>query len=605
MTDFASAQANNSWQLRTSLSVLNSTSHTCDATAAPHQPACSTLTDDFCDSLWSPKNDGHMKTSDGEILVGKTGKSETERSFIANLRALIDSQPRLPADLRKVGGPILADLKATLAKEKDSPAWYRELALVQYRWNNAVDDVATARTETRLPRLKPIKSTDLKTEEAAEYANDNATLKDQILDAKYATSSNWARVQSVFGQAIGDLKLEIAKLNVSDDKKAAILKKVSTIQLSLPYSDHAKLGANESCGSSETNAFYEPTFHKFTVCAGLFNSFRSESSLYMVIAHEISHSFDSNASADDELDSKSALSSSLKKLAGAKGAVYSCSDWSKVVSAAATVAVPPTPPKFDPLQPLYDCLKPKINLLPYDPDTFSALAASQAKREISRYASANSFLKLAQPTLTKKGQIVANEFFMRPDRLAASDNDKSFATAPFRDANTMEIFTQALSCATVTDGASTFDYKTAPEADRPKVFTAALTQTQAIVEASNKDSYSYCGRNCDALQAYQQSANSGEDFADWMAFRALGNFIKRKPDLSSRREAMTESMALFCREPGVVNDAPSLALAEKGFSLEEHPDDRARRISSFNPINAALAHCTMKTDDPGSGKCAP
>lgn len=100
------------------------------------------------------------------------------------------------------------------------------------------------------------------------------------------------------------------------------------------------------------NAFYSPSHHAFTVCAGYFNSFQSESALYGTIAHEIAHAIDPLSNAAHQCRTESPVFQSLNRLVGASGPGMPCNEWEPIAAQAKASSIPETPRSFDSLQSL-------------------------------------------------------------------------------------------------------------------------------------------------------------------------------------------------------------------------------------------------------------
>jgi hypothetical protein len=568
-------------------------------------PTCAEVTDDFCSTLWSKDHKGNLNIGDGRLLSGKSSKSQLSMVQIENLKARLASVPNLPADLRKKVEPIAAEYKAVMAEEKDSKQWYRKLSQVADKWQFAADDVAIARTLKKHPELKNIKDNDMTVVERAVFRKDAEELAAQQLDAKYANNPNWKRVGKVFDEVKEDLLKTVQNMKISDSQKAKMLARVKAVELSLPYTDQQKLGSDGTCGSSDVNAYYSPSYEKFTVCAGLFNSFQSESSLYFVIAHELSHSIDSGNNADYEQSEKDQLTKDLDPLASSNKAVYSCKEWKDIVDRAKKSA-PGLPQPTDSLQSLYDCIAPKGDLKAFDESSLTSIADASAKKAISQSAEGNNFLRLGQPTTsTDDGKTKTNPYYMRPDLVRARVYGDQFVKLKVPYLLPPDIFNQSLACATGVSNGKEVLYKDASKEDRAAIFEKALQETTQLWKMRERNSFNYCGRNCGALEEYDLSVNSQEDTADWMAARAFGEYLSRNKDMRSRREASAATTALFCNAPGLSAEAPDLALAEKNHSLESHPDNRSRRLALFNPRNAKLVKCKIDEKDQGAGKCEP
>ncbi len=527
--------------------------------------------------------------SDGSIVVGSSEKSVMAASRIEDLRALLASESRLPTDLKEKARPVLEELKSTLAIEKDSKEWYRSIALILYRWESALSDVASSRTENRNPELKSIKEKDLTIEQSALYQKDVTEVQNQVLEAKYAIHPNWTSVERVFAQARTDLLAEIQDLKIPENQKQTLMERAGSVRLRLPYPDPNQPITRDSCASTEVNAFYNPSLHTFTVCAGFFNSYQSDSSLYGMIAHEISHAIDPTRIAARQYRNQSDLAKSTNRLSGSKGSAISCNEWEKLVNDAKKIEPLIPPRSFDSMQALYDCLQPKSSLEQYTASALQSAAERSTRSTMSNHATSNSFLTLSQPTVTKDGRLVGNEFYLRPDRLLAAHNNNNFQKEDGRDADILEIFTQALTCS--------------PNENRVKSFNKAIEETKVVFQANMIEWYSFCGKNCSNLMSEGLSADSSENFADWLSIKALRRFIERKQNMRDRREAAALAAVDLCESPGPKADAPDLAAAEKQYSLENHPDTRIRRISVFNKIISGLVKCEINQQEEGFGQC--
>lgn len=593
------------WEVEPTVEVMQTMSQSgdCVPTSPAAAPQCSDLTDNLCDVLWSKERQGKLKVSDGAVMMGKSGKSDAAIERIEDLRALLASEPRLPADFKKKAAPLLAKLRKLLAEEKDSKKWYRDLSNWYTEWQRAIDDTADERTEKRHPEFKKIKYQDLKIEQKAIYKRDDLELKDQILDAKYKGHPNWQRVERVFTQAREDVMEEIKKLKIPEAQRDELLAQMTSVKVTLPYLDPDRIGAKSDCASTTINAFYSRRHNAFTVCAGYFNTFQSDSALYFTVAHELAHAIDPQGSAQREFARSSWLANALKPLIGARGPEIPCSQWEEIVEKAKAAAPPTQARSLDAMQPLYDCLKPKGDLAPFSADSLKSAADRTAKKAVSGYASENAFTQLAQATLTKDGESLENEFYMRPDRLLASDRGNIFVALKQRDAEIAEIFTQSLACAELPVGGEKVRYENAKREDRARIFDLAVREAKTVIGARLLDWYSYCGRNCSALVEDNLAVQADENFADWLANRAFSSFLARKKNLRERREASGLATVGLCEEPGPKKDAPDLAATEKEHSLAPHPDTRLRRLAIYDLQNAALVECQNREHAKGDKPC--
>src|SRR5262245_46452246 len=70
--------------------------------------SCNEITDNFCRNFWD-KHEGNMPVFDGVLRAGDSEKSSLSLARIDDYKALADSLPRLPKDLRSAASPVLRD----------------------------------------------------------------------------------------------------------------------------------------------------------------------------------------------------------------------------------------------------------------------------------------------------------------------------------------------------------------------------------------------------------------------------------------------------------------------------------------------------------------
>ena len=547
--------------------------------------SCSSITDDFCNELYDKNHKGKIDVPVGKFFFGQTDKSNLSMAKRMDIEALIAAKERLPADLREEGTLIINEFESHLKNEEDTKKWYRTLTDIELRFSNLVNDVAEERTYKRRPELMKNKKNQLSQEDSIDFNEDSQNIRNEILEAKYKQDPNWKRVEQLFEQAQKDVKSEILKLNIPKELMQKISDKVSSVQLSLPYSDPRLLPIFDGCDSTVNNAFYTPSYNKLTLCVGRFNSIQSSASLYSTLVHELTHSIDSsNQPLDEMMDAD--LGKVLKTLCHSKVPAYSCDDWrtirSKVLISLKEISEPN--PIF---RKLTSCLKSEAKLKPFDNKTLKNVAEEEAGITINSWATANAFTYLAQPTLLdNNGTENFNNYYMQPELLRTSYRGNFRTTDACYDDVVAEIFVQELECQ---------GYSKALSTERPKLFNKAISETKALKQIINEHWYSYCGRECSSLVAKGLSRSTSEEVAEWMKYRLLSGFVAREPDLALRRQIVAGSVAAYCEAPGVLNSAAALTIEEKKYSYEEHPDNRVRRLAAFTPQIVQLLDC-----DPGN-----
>jgi hypothetical protein len=566
--------------------------------------SCAEISDNFCSKLWNEKNKGNIKVFDGEIKAGKSENSEISLSTLENDKALIGAISHLSIDAKTALEPVFAEFKNVLDQESDDMKWYRKRSAIKQKINDAIDDLIDQRFEKRYPEIKIKDSKKWTIDQTLLYKKEARIFNDELIAAKYSNHPNWIRVEKIFPQIKTKLAQEIDKLKIPEERKKLMKDKVLSIKLSLPLQDPDSVEASDECSTTEVNAFYTSATKKFTVCAGLFNRYQSDSAITFVLLHEVAHSIDSENLAKDDWRLKSPVAKVLKKLAHSDGPVYKCDEWKNVSD---NVLIPGgsfSVQDADPLENLYSCLRGKQKLDEMNIENVSNAVKNLVKNTIDNYANANAFTAIAQKQMKKDGKLQKNEIYLRPDKFLENNNGYN-DQGLIRNSNPVEIFTQNFSCILSQSNLTEAQYESASTETRSKLFENAIEQTSKNLQVQNEDYFKYCGRNCSQLTSFDLSVNPQEKIADWFATLSYPAFLENVlPE--NRAEASALTTSLFCDSSEIPSASPELALSEKKFSLETHPDDRSRRVSLYTPEVAKLIDCKNEIDgEKGSVACQP
>lgn len=554
--------------------------------------SCAALSDQFCENLWSPENLGSLDVADSRFRMGKSKQSALSVGHLMDLNSWLDAEPRLPPDLRAAAAPILAKLRQALTQETDTRVWSRSISLLEWELGLAIDDTARKRTEARHPGIEKIKTKDLTIEQTGFFSNDAHAINEEVLRARYEENPQWLRVKKVFTEVIQDHRARVNGMNLSPELKASILQKLSTIRLTLPFSDPRKAAADPDCMSTEVNAYYYPTLHIFTVCAGMFNTMQDEAALYTVLAHEVGHSFDAGRLAQAEMD-RTPIGAVVQRLCHAKGSEIPCDEWERIRTTV-FAPMPAIPEPSPPLRALTSCLKTEAHLRPWDKPTLDQVALTYAAYTMHSYAERNTFTELAQPTYRDRtGKVKSNELYLRAD-LRATRDGKGIPPAGPCISMTAEAFVQNLACS---------GYPQAPLAERAAAFDRALTQTEEMQRSIFQQKFAICGRDCAELAAHKLGRSVSEDTSDWYANNNFPLKLAREPSLARRRQMAAGAGAHLCPTPSPLRDAQDLTVVEKKRSLESHPDERPRRLRLFTPEVARLVNCQGGASELGENAC--
>ena len=441
---------------------------------------CAEVSDNFCAKLWNDQNKGNLKVFDGVIKAGKSTKSDFSLTVLENDIALVESGPNMPSDMQKIFRPLLKKLKDHLNKENSTTKWTRDYSQVKQEISNAVEDLADQRFNKK---YAPATSKEYKKwtlQENLAYKKIQSDVLSEITMAQYKKHPNWLRIENIFPQAQKELMQSIDALAIDKDYKEELKTKVASVKLSLPLRDPQTIDASAECASTEINAFYYSTTNHFTVCAGFFNRYQSESALVTTISHELAHAIDSENKARIDWRKKSPVAQSLNKLLDSKNQTYKCDEWNKItknINDKKDFNIVSTP-----MDKLYSCLRGEKELEEMTAENVLNASKQFTRARMGVYADANMFSRLVEVEKLKNDVMTANPTYYRPDLLGAEDVGY-FSEGHYKDAEPHEIFMQNFYCALEEKDLTKDSFVKANKQLKEEIFDKAIGQTSKLYEA--------------------------------------------------------------------------------------------------------------------------
>lgn len=565
-------------------------------------PVCATITDGFCAQLWDAEHQGNLKTADGEIILGRSNKSNLiDLVTIEEKKALIHSVPRWPEDLRMRAKNLLARLKMNLKDEAETITWIRRYNRWDQDWNQILSDVAEERAIRRHPEMKKIRLSDRTQIESSFINREYYQLLDELTIAKYSQHPDWKRVENSFEMIRGHLLTEIGEFPYSEEFKSFLRKRVSEVELTLPLLNTDVFDGRRDCAEGAINAYYLGNYNKITICTGLIHSLKSDSSIFLILAHELSHSIDPSMFNMAWLQENGERTKALRPLIGIKDKPLACDQWQNILAtfAQAPIEKVASPRPYDSLALCLDGGKPLQK----------NLTESEVRRQVDEdlvdsfnyLSNRNIFSTMVVPSFTEFGKEKQNPFYLGPDVFMASFSDKGYATTNMKIRSvplSFEIFYQVVQCEYEKLKTSIplnvfFTEKGPPE--KTKILKSSIEVTKQIYGGLFEESYSSCGQFCGAFVRKNMARNVDEKFADWMAFRIFKRYLLNKKSLEERRFASAMALANLCDRPSVRQAAGVLLEVEKTYSIEPHGENRERRLSLYNEAIAEVVQCKPET----------
>ena len=575
--------------------------------------SCEQLSDEFCKTLWSSENQGNFHFSDGkQVLYGERRKHIISNAQFIYNQKLVKSRCHLPEDIKRMAGiqcgsedikeDLLSKLEGLLSQvdsigqnKKSINTWIRSVNSILSDFDNIISDTADERSYKEKPDLSYKFWSDYKPADMKIFHRNYYDIKREIMDAIYLQDLDWLRVVELFDEVKKDILNVIDKMRLTSETKLTLKGKINSVKLSLPYEDPGSMNSSPGCATHKNNAFYTLTLsgNRFAFCIGAIN-INSEGFIYRTMAHEIAHSIDPKFFLLEVLYS-SPLFHSLRQLYRSDASL-TCEKWTKQKND--TFILPSEIYQLpEGLADLDQCLVDRTHLKDLNSDSLDRQSDKISHKAMSAYANKNTFTYLSSPEVIKNGKRIKNEFYMKPKLFSEKDNSY-FEDALFTKGylHLPSVFIQEYKCLlkrTDTEGQA-FSATLKEE----QAFSAALKETEKLNKIYQYYYLSILGRNTynQGMTHSKLSKPSSEEFADWIANKAMELKLQRIASVKNRREFVMADAALHCRPESLQTIAKGKVYIEKDYSQRSHPLKRARRLRAFTPKTAELLQCTRGED---------
>lgn len=541
---------------------------------------CSKMVEEFCDHLWAPKNLGNIDLKIGsraprEIRLGRR-PNEYTTAYYNWAKRVIAARIKLPADFRRPLErmqyfPLLErSLRRKPNQQMNAQQIYadrRLFAQIEAIWNSARDEAVFARMEPVHPHFYQLTNDSIPQSSWLKLNEFVDRLDAEINVALLSGSPEWKSAEEAFRTIREDYIAEIhTHPRLSPETKQIWEERLRSVRLEIPGSNPETLDSNgRSCAKTESNAFYSPSSHAITVCAGFFNGIE----LTHMLAHELSHALAIRRTTlmHKQASPVAALLTQLHERT-CKATSWSCDDWNafkdKYRKAAASLGQAEIPNEK-----YFACFR-KRTLSKEKPDKefLDFLTHDRVNNQIEYLASHSWFLQLSEPKeILRNGAIYPNPRYLNPCGFYWTQPKWENLINP---ESVSSFFVQEFQC-----------QKGTPPERMEKAITLAKELSAPLIKSEMQVAGPFAPDRDFERKGFSEDIE--EDFADAMAGEVFSRVLQRQKSLSAKRTLMLASLAQLCDQPSLEKQFPDEAAVQKKFYFEPHSEGIERRQRLLTP----------------------
>ncbi len=560
-------------------------------------PLCVDLSQKYCDDL---KKNNYISLFDGEVdyrEIYKGNEFRLSRATEDFLRLKASRFHLFPKDYQKKMGSVTKQISRLLDKTKKAPLsqdrWLKfEWSQLLEKYNFMMSQLARDRLFIRYPNLKKLDPLLWSMKDKSELQKEGWRLSNETLVVTYKGSVYWNRLYKVFEMAKSFLKEAIDQSSFEPVYKQRMIHQIETVQLAFPDDETLEGSGFQECGSSSTkNAMYSRATHQLVVCLGTMISFRSESALFFLLAHELGHAIDSASPVFRQLSENDQLFEKIALVAHDNG--LSCQEFEKVQKTLKKEVVESgfLFPKVNQMENLSECLDPRVSSL--RKQVSESVWNNQIDQEFDQYKKHHHkkfyFTQIESPTVEIDNQVVKNISY---------GNLLAWIPKPGiqgrSNVGLLDIFMQKRNCRTDQE-------KSIPTEDW---IQKGSQESLELLKLYYQRLVSGCGPFCQEFAGLPFYINTKELIADWWASKVFEKYLKTLKSLENQRQAAVASMSLFCSFYGGFEPvSPKLVAKEIQLSQAGHPDDQTRKLVIFTPSIQKMLHCRGDGIPDTVGRC--
>lgn len=383
------------------------------------ETSCIELSDNYCQQLYSEKNQGILEN----INLGRT-KNDIKYSKYYFLKAVIKSIGKQSKDVQQALARNQIPKKLNNYINRKSRSELTTNDIFKDEWSNdlieeirtAFKQVAVNRTEKLIPGYIRHLVKDTNPESDLQYYRQLDLIWADFFQNVWKEDPAWKEVEKKFEIVRKEyLDWNAEDKTISNELRQFRNDQLNSLSLVIPGSvKNRAYDASFRCGIDEDNAFYNSSRHQLTICAGAFVG----NEPILTIGHEVGHAI-SNGRRIYKYIEASPFGKKFVELWNnlQKGNHLSCTDWESLKKGIEKDLIEMPSYNFDDKLFLSQFLSKELRAIPKDPE-LRRITDRSSKRTLNDEIRSNIISRiLKKTTVLESGRSVQNNAYLNPEAL--------------------------------------------------------------------------------------------------------------------------------------------------------------------------------------------
>lgn len=503
----------------------------------PSTTSCLKLSDDYCQNLYSPQNQGNLD----DIKLGYTSNDINHAKFYflkAVEKSFSQQAPDIQKTLKKSG--IINRIHKYIHRKKRNQRVITDLYLNEWTSDSidtikqAFEQLARERTVKKIPSYLHELNMDTDPSSEMERGRQLDIIWADFFKTVWQNDPAWKNVEKKFEI----IRQEYILWNESDQTISDELRKfrheqLKTLTLMIPGAARNRAyDTRFRCGIDQDNAFYSSLHHQLTVCAGGFVG----NEPLLTIAHEVGHSI-SNTRRIYKYIEGSAFGQNFAKLWYdiQKGNHLTCEQWGLFKKGLEKNVEELKPYRFEDEKFLSRFITKELRNMPNDAEV-RRITARLSKRTLNDEIRNNVISRIIKKNeILESGRSIPNKSYLNPEALIRWSwlPNAIFSSYAHFD----NYFVEEYNCL--------FNEKKLPET---KALEEALIEARKLVGLSWKMKLNIGGKFSFFAEAIEEeiAQDVEEDVVDAYSSTVVARLLKKIESIEERRTLFLKSTASYC-----------------------------------------------------------